>query len=172
MFIEKSDENIDLTEIKLLCSKFLFDVIEENLPYMWIPEEEPFINKYNGKISYDHSGKVEKMSCKNLKELAKNLGNNPASMCYCSELDELLSKIYVDLWEPSYISNCGKNFISYKDKLTDKFNEWKYNNFDLYDEDGNELNEELDIELDIALNNFLESTSIDMYYIKILKTIA
>jgi len=53
---------------------------------MWIAEEEPFINQYNAKISYDYSGKVEKMTYSDLKEMVKNLGKNPVSACYGSEL--------------------------------------------------------------------------------------
>jgi hypothetical protein len=158
-----------LNELKLIISKFLFEIIEENTPYVSIPEEEPFINKYNGKISYDYSGKVEKMELHNLKEIVKSLGKNPVSICYSSKLEEMLSEIYIDQWVPSYVPNCGKDWINYKYILEEKFNEWKNENFDLYDEDGNEINEELESNLDDILYDFFENTSIDIYYQKILR---
>lgn len=169
MFTKKSSKNIDLIEIKLIVSNFIFDVIEENSPYMWIAEDEPFINQYSSKISYDHSGKVEKMTYSDLKQMVKDLGKKPVSVCYSSELEELLSEIYINKWTPSYESNRGKNWTSYKEVLEEKFDEWKYENFNLYDEEGNDLNEELEFDLDQILYDFLKDTSIDIYYSKILK---
>ncbi|WP_408010382.1 hypothetical protein ACJROX_08830 [Pseudalkalibacillus sp. A8] len=42
------------------------------------------------------------------------------------------------------------------DLLQDKFHEWKHEHFQLYDEDGNELNEDLEIEIDQTLHDFIE----------------
>ncbi|WP_408011849.1 hypothetical protein ACJROX_10470 [Pseudalkalibacillus sp. A8] len=40
--------------------------------------------------------------------------------------------------------------------MQDKFHEWKHEHFQLYDEDGNELNEDLEIEIDQTLHDFIE----------------
>ncbi|WP_291583949.1 hypothetical protein [Clostridium sp. UBA6640] len=157
-----------MSEINLIISNFIFRIIEENVPYIWISEEEPFINQYNGKISYDYSGKVEKMVANDLKEIVKN---SPASMFYSSELESLLSEVHINQWIATHQSNFGKHWLNYKDLIEEKFNEWKYTNFNLYDEDGEELNEELDIELDDVFYKFLEKTPIDIYYAKILSRI-
>jgi hypothetical protein len=58
----------------------------------------------------------------------------------------------------TYVSNYGKHWGSYKDLLEEKFREWKHANFELYDEDGNELNEELEEKLDEIFYEFLENT--------------
>ncbi|WP_408006921.1 hypothetical protein ACJROX_15065 [Pseudalkalibacillus sp. A8] len=55
------------------------------------------------------------------------------------------------------------------DLLQDKFHEWKHEHFQLYDEDGNELNEDLEIEIDQTLHDFIENTSHEIYSNKILK---
>jgi hypothetical protein len=55
--------------------------------------------------------------------------------------------------------------------LEEKFREWKHANFELYDEDGNELNEELEEKLDEIFYEFLENNSHEIYAQKILKSI-
>jgi len=169
MFKTKSNYNLSLQEFNTILSKFLMETIEENSPHKWIYDEEPFINQYNGKLSYDYSGKVEPLSVLELKEFIDSLGNGEDSDIYESCLDELLENLYVGYWEASYISNRGKNWVSYKDVFERKFNDWKYENFDLYNEDGEELNEELEEKLDNSFCEFLKKTSHLIYSAKMIK---
>jgi hypothetical protein len=83
----------------------------------------------------------------------------------------LLPKVYINSWLPSYESNRGKNWISYKDLLYDKYNDWKYESFKLCCENNDDIDEELDSELDEVLEDFLETTSVDLYYTKMLNLI-
>jgi hypothetical protein len=55
--------------------------------------------------------------------------------------------------------------------LEEKFRECKYANFELYDEDGNELNEKMEEKLDEIFYEFLENTSYEIYAQKIFKSI-
>jgi hypothetical protein len=113
--------------------------------------EEPFENIYNGRISYDYSGEVQKMSVIDLKRLSNDYEPN---FIYVSKLDMLLPKVYINSWLPSYESNRGRNWISYKDLLYDKYNDWKYESFKLCCENNDDIDEELDSELDEVLEDF------------------
>jgi hypothetical protein len=66
----KNGANITESEIGLIISNFLVKIIEENIPHKWIAMEEPFANIYNGRISYDYSGEVQKTSVIDLKRLS------------------------------------------------------------------------------------------------------
>lgn len=172
IFTLKNGENITEKEIGLIISNFLIEIIEKNIPHKWVGKEEPFHNIYNGRISYDYSGEVVKMSIIDFKNILTDYSPN---FIYVSELDMLFQEIYINRWEPSYESNRGKNWISYKDILEEKYNEWKYESFELYDDDGNYTQQEeadmedVDIKLDELLQDFLTATSIDLYYAKIFK---
>jgi hypothetical protein len=37
-------------------------VIGTYIPHKWVYTVEPFMNRYNGRISYDYSGEVKKMT--------------------------------------------------------------------------------------------------------------
>ena len=112
------------------------------------------------------------MSLNELTNIKEKLGlSEYAKVCYVSELDELLSEIYIDQWEASYMSNYGKNWMSFKNLIEQDFNNWKYENFEVFDEDGEEIVEDLDIMLDDVLVAFLEETHYDLYFRKIANTI-
>lgn len=144
-------------QIHLIVSKFIIDVIEENEICKWVYAEEPFYNFHKNKVSYDYSGEVVKMSLNEFENIAQN----------SSSLEELLHELYVDRWEPTFISNYGKRWVDFLQLVNEKYDEWKYGNFELYDEDGNELNEELEIKLDETLRNFLENAPMEFYIKKI-----
>lgn len=55
------------------------------------------------------------------------------------------------------------------DLLYECFDEWKYKHFDLYDENEEDLNEDLNIELDACLYDFLTDTSHELYAKRISK---
>ena len=173
MFTIKTDESIDVREINLVISKIIMEIIEKNIPHKLIATEEPFENTYNGRISYDYSGEVRKMTSSDLKSIIKDY--NPNDSMTFSRLDYLLEETYIDSWTATYQSNCGKNWSSYKDITQEKFNEWKNENFKIWDGDGEYCKddgvdmEQIDIELDEIFEMFLKNTSADLYLAKILK---
>ncbi|AMQ22519.1 hypothetical protein A0V43_04160 [Geobacillus sp. JS12] len=148
------------------------EVIQTHIPHQWIYNAEPFINPYNGKISYDYSGEVRKMKKEEFAELVRSLGRSKGSRFYCSPLDELLNNVYIDQWVPTYMSNYGKRWVTYCDLLRETFDQWKYSHFEIYDEDGNEVNEDLNLQLDEIFEDFLENTSHEPFVREIEKTIA
>lgn len=171
-FKSKNNSLIHEIEIYTLISNLLHNVIEENEPHIWYKTEEPFISSYTGKLSYDYSGEVRKMTLEELIDLKENLGlSEYAQVCCESNLDELLSRIYINQWSASYTSNYGKNWITFKDLLEESFNDWKYESFEIYDEDGEEIVENLDISLDEVLVKFLKETDFELYYKKVLNQI-
>lgn len=58
------------------------------------------------------------------------------------------------------------------DLLRETFDQWKYSHFEIYDEDGNEVNEDLNLQLDEIFEDFLENTSHEPFVREIEKTIA
>jgi CRISPR/Cas system CMR-associated protein Cmr1 (group 7 of RAMP superfamily) len=165
-------ETMTKEEIYLVISNLLFRVIADNKPYTWYRTEEPFFNIYNGRTSYDYSGEVREMLQEDLIKIEKETGDSEkAHFCYTSELDELLSEVYINQWLASYQSNCGKYWVNYKSLLEEAFNEWKYANFPLYDEETDEEDEDLETKLDSVLYEFIKNTSSAIYYAKILQGI-
>lgn len=158
-------------DIDLLLSHMVMSVIEEHVAFKWEATEEPFMNHYSGRVSYDYSGEVKKMTKEDLKEIEKTLGENDVSVCFESKLDELLEAIHINSWIPTYASNWGKHWVSFKDLFEEKYREWKYDNFELYDEEGNEMNEGLEEELDDLFYSFLRDTSYEVYLAKLLKAL-
>lgn len=172
MFKLKDDTLISKVEIFSIVSNLLHSMIEKNVPHIWYKTEEPFINNYTGNLSYDYSGEVRKATLNDLINLKENLGLSQYSKFCCeSHLDELLSSIYVDRWEATYTSNYGKNWLNLKNMLERDFNAWKYENFDIFDEDDEEIVEGLDTSLDEVLVEFLKEVHYGLYFKEILKSI-
>ena len=156
---------MDRQATPLVISNLLVKIIEQYTPFQWEQTTETFPHPYKiDKISYDYSGEVKPMTKEEFQEIVSNLGGEEGY----SKLEELLSSIYINQWTATYTSNHGKHWINYMDLLQNKFNEWKYEHFQLYDEDGNELNEGLEMELDQSLYDFMENTSHEIYAKKIL----
>jgi hypothetical protein len=122
-FNEKAGDFLHAEEIKLLISNMLIEVIETYIPHKWVDTVEPFMNRYNGRISCDYSGEVKEMTQEEFKEILLTLGKSEMPLFYLPLLDELLSNIYIDQWVPTYVSNYGKHWVSYKDLLEEKFRE-------------------------------------------------
>jgi hypothetical protein len=159
MYETISGEFVGIKDIKLILSNFIFNIIENYTPYIWYPTEEPFLNQYTGNISYDYSGDVRKAAKEDIIQIGKKLGaSEHSAVIYRSELDELLSTITISQWIATYTSNYGKHWISYIDILEDLYLEWKGENFQIYNEETDDYNEELDSELDEILYIFLEET--------------
>lgn len=158
---------MDKQNITLIISNLITEIIEHHTPCKWVKTVEAFPHTYKlDRISYDYSGEVKSMTKEDFQEIVANLGKKE---WYSSKLEELLESLYVNQWTAAYASNYGKHWVSYMNLLQDRFDEWKYENFQLYDEDGNELNEGLEDELNQTLCDFIESTSHEMYSKKIFK---
>ncbi len=158
---------MDKQEITLIISNIIMEIIEEHSPYQWMETVEAFPHPYRlDRISYDYSGEVKLMTKEEFQEIAGSLGKKE---WYSSKLEELLESLYINQWTATYVSNYGKNWISYMYLLQDKFDEWKYEHFQLYDENGNEVNEGLEDKLNQILYDFIENTSHEIYSKKILK---
>ncbi|ERI11691.1 hypothetical protein [Aneurinibacillus aneurinilyticus] len=158
---------LDKQEITLIISNLIMKIIEQHSPYQWVKTEEAFPHPYKlDRISYDYSGEVKLMTKEEFQEIVANLGKKE---WYSSKLEELLESLYINQWTATYVSNCGKSWINYMNLLQDKFDEWKYKHFQLYDEDGNEVNEGLEDRLNQILYDFIENTSHEIYSKKILK---
>ncbi|WP_255257306.1 hypothetical protein [Bacillus sp. AFS014408] len=57
-------------------------VIEEKVSFKWEATKEPFINPYNGRVSYDYSGEVKKMTKEDLEEIEKTLKRHWGKMMF------------------------------------------------------------------------------------------
>jgi hypothetical protein len=174
MYILKTKKEIFINDIHLIIVRIINNVIENNIPYKLESSEEPFINDYTGKMSYDYSGIAEKLIKSDLEKIMKP---DEIDFLYSSKLDKLLNEIYINEWRASYTSNRGKNWISYKDIIEEKYNEWKYEQFDIFDEDGEYIvnehinAEDIDSGLDDELELFIKTQKFDIYYARIKKTI-
>lgn len=167
--IDKHGKQIDVNSIEKVINSLIIKVIENNIPYRLLNTVEAFPHPYKlGAISHDYSGTVEKMD-----EISfRNLLNDLEKMFwYGSELNALLSSVYIDQWYPTFESNCGKHWVEYLDIIKEEYQIWKQNNFRLYDEENDIFNEELEEALEDILYGFIENQSHEFYSQKILKTI-
>lgn len=167
----QNGEKLEYEYINLEISNMIINIFEKNIPYKWLPTTEPFINKYNGRLSYDKSGEVCRMREEDLKEIIKEIERKPLAVYYSSKLQELLLEIKLDSWIATYESNYGKHWISYSDKLEETFNNWKYENFLLVDEAENYIDNKLEETLDGIYYDFMKNAPYKFYSTKLLKEI-
>lgn len=159
ILLDVNNREVSREEIELVISKIICEIIAERRPYVYVSGEEPFINKYTGNISYDYSGDVRKMKEEDLKELIEKLDQR----IYSSLLDQLLEGTYINSWRASYISNYGKFWYSYKDLAREAFDEYKYETFEMYNEEDDDIDEDKDIALDEIFEDFIEKTDYKIY---------
>jgi len=150
-----------------LLHEMIIDIIDENIPYKWIDDECP----------WDCSGEVELCSKKDLKEIKKN-AIDEISFCCESFFDHFLHSIYVNRWEATYVSGMGKRWITYGSILHDDFEEWLYQSFEIFDEDGEYMDdgEEIYYKLQDMYTSFIKDNlktnhRINIYFKKILAKI-
>ncbi|WXR61392.1 hypothetical protein WG909_13970 [Peptostreptococcaceae bacterium AGR-M142] len=167
MYILKDGTYLNKEDINLIISNFIIKTINDNEPYVCFIVEEPFANSYSGKISYDYSGDIRKMTYEDIVYLKKLLLNSTNN--YSSRLEKFLEQVYVNEWKPSLDVPQNKAWLTYRNLSEDLYNDWKFNNIDLFDNNDLE-NEELDIELDTIFYEFVEKTSYELYYARLLST--
>ncbi|MRX73955.1 hypothetical protein GJU40_17635 [Bacillus lacus] len=166
--IENKINEIGANKIKSIIPSIITEVIENNTPYIWISTEEKFVNLY-GKLSSDFSGEVRRMSIQEYKHIINDLKVNGKKDWEESEVTQLLSSLNINRWVPTYTSNNGKNWLSYKDLIYDEFSAWKYDNFPLYDHEKEEVDEELELEIDSIYENVMVNLSVELLSKKIEK---
>lgn len=153
-------EELTLEECKTV-EKDTIDIIrnvfENYTPYVHIYTEEPYQNIYTGRISYDRSGEVEKANQKDIYKIVDELGSSEYSIYCCeSEFDEFANTIKTSNWSPTYMSGCGKHWISFADEIQDAMRDYRYENFDIYDPDA-------DIDCNDELDSFIENLMLEVY---------
>ncbi|MCT4585708.1 MAG: hypothetical protein N4A54_12350 [Peptostreptococcaceae bacterium] len=167
MYILKDGTYLSKQDIDLIISNFIIKTINNNEPYVCFMIEEPFANSYNGKITYDYSGDIRKMTYEDIVYLKKLLLNSTNN--YSSRLEKFLEQVYVKEWKPTEESPLNRAWLTYRNLSEDLYNDWKFNNFDFFDKNDLE-NEDLDIELDTIFYEFVEKTSYELYYARLLST--
>lgn len=156
-------------DIYNMISKFMYQVIDENIPYVWYALRKPLETIYSNKTT-DHSGAVRMMTPSDLKQIKEELTIMTDDQMFSqTKLQELLSHININRWESTTASDYSKHWISYEDLLEEKFIIWKTDKLDCYELYEEEDYLELDILMDGAYDEFFESVSYELYYYKILK---
>ena len=152
-----------------MISKFLYEVIDENIPYVSYALNKPLPAIYSDK-NCEQSSTVKMMTHSDLKYIkSKLITMTDAEMFSKTKLQELLSYIKIDRWKSIITSHYSRYWITYEDLLEEKFIVWKTIKLDCYELYEEEDYLELDILMDGAYDEFFESVSYELYYYKILK---
>ncbi|MDM5154772.1 hypothetical protein QUF88_13355 [Bacillus sp. DX1.1] len=160
----------EMDAIEEIVPKIINEVIQTNIPYKWECTEEPFINLF-GKLCFDRSGDVVKMKKKDLIDIDCTIAEEGIPFWAESELQYFLDSIKINRWEPTYVSNHGKHWITYMEVVWSELEDWKYSNFELSDENGEEINEELEQEINDLFYELIKSYSYKIYYARVLRTL-
>lgn len=142
--------------------EIIADVCNNTTPYNWVNENY---------VTWDSSGKVKVMTTNELQNIVNNL--QLEKCCYDNPLEELLNEIYIDESRASYVSGCGLFWTCYYNLIEEKFEEWLYDKYDVWDEDGEYLEgmEDFEFECKDIFRNVIETSSIDIYVQMIKKNI-
>ena len=164
MFQTKTGRILTKEQIENIISEIIIKTIATNIPHQHFDEKEYLGENMWGKDCFDHSGYVKVISKDGCKELLKDLLETEEK----PSLEDILRELYINQWEPSYVSGCGKNWISYEKIIDQAFDEWMLEIFWLYE---NEAGEEIDgdnlyYSLRDVFVDFLTTTSFDFKYIK------
>lgn len=170
-FTLKTGNPITPEKIELIISRLLCEVIEENVPHLWVSGEEPIVNAYSGRVSYDYGRKVQKATYRQLEIILKGLRISFSDGFYLSPIDELLHEIYIENKDASYGSSSSKNLTSYYRLLKDKFNSWKNNELLLVDGIGKALDKDLGLDIEDVFDWFLKRAALGLYGQKLLNSV-
>lgn len=170
------NEKVSTKEINEVIIDILTETIKENQPHIFIYEETPFINQYNGKISIDYSGRVESAELEDILELENELKDLDLGECrnyYTSKLEKLLDNLYTGQNIATYISNNGLHWITYTNQIEDNIRDWVFQNTFLPDEDESNYDETVDMLFDFSadLNSVLQEILKTIDYKEVLNEI-
>lgn len=162
-----NNEKVSTKEINEVIINIVTETIKENQPHIFIYEETPFINQYNGNISIDYSGRVELARLEDILELENELKDLDLGECrnyYTSKLAKLLDNLHTGQSVATYISNQGLRWTTYINQIEENIQDWVFQNTFLPDEDESNYDETVDMLFDF---------SADLYSVlqEILKTI-
>lgn len=149
------DEKVSTKEINEVIINIVTETIKENQPHIFIHEETPFINQYNGKISIDYSGKVELAGLEDILELEnelKDLDLGELRNYYTSKLAKLLDNLYTGQSVATYTSNHGLHWITYTNQIEESIRDWVFQNTFLPDEDESNYDETFDMLYDFSVD--------------------
>ena len=176
--IYKIDDNekVSTKEINEVLINIVTETIKENQPHIFIYEETPFINQYNGNISIDYSGRVELARLEDILELKnelKDLHLKEFRNYYTSKLAKLLDKLHTGQSVATYTSNQGLRWITYTDQIEENIQDWTFQNTFLPDEDEPNYDETVDMIFDFLadLNSVLQEILKTIDYKEVLNEI-
>lgn len=147
----KDNEKLSTKEINEVIINIVTETIKENQPHIFIYEETPFINQYNGNISIDYSGRVELAELEDILELEselKDLDLGEHKNYYTSKLAKLLDNLHTGQSVATYMSNQGLHWPTYINQIEENIQDWVFQNTFLPDED--ESNETVDMLFDFS----------------------
>ena len=139
----KDNEKLSTKEMNEVIINIVTEAIKENQPHIFIYEETPFINQYNGNISIDYSGRVELAELEDILELEselKDLDLGEHKNYYTSKLAKLLDNLHTGQSVATYTSNQGLHWPTYTDQIEENIENWAFQNTFLPDEDEDESN--------------------------------
>ena len=170
------NEKVSTKEINEVLINIVTETIKENQPHIFIYEETPFINQYNGKISIDYSGRVELAELEDILELENELKDLDLGECrnyYTSKLAKLLDNLHTGQSVATYISNQGLHWTTYINQIEDNIRDWVFQNTFLPDEDEPNYDETVDMLFDFSadLNSVLQEILKTIDYKEILNEI-
>lgn len=147
------NEKVSTKEINEVIVNIVTETIKENQPHIFIYEETPFINQYNGEISIDYSGRVELAELEDILELEselKDLDLGELKSYYTSKLAKLLDNLHTGQSVATYMSNQGLHWTTYTDQIEENIQEWVFQNTFLPDEDEPNYDETVDMLFDFS----------------------
>lgn len=170
------NEKVSTKEINEVIINIITETIKENQPHIFIYEETPFINQYNGEISIDYSGRVELAELEDILELEnelKDLDLGEHKNYYTSKLAKLLDNLHTGQNVATYISNQGLHWTTYINQIEENIRDWVFQNTFLPDEDESNYDETVDMLFDFSedLNPVLQETLKTIDYKEILNEI-
>ena len=147
------NEKVSTKEINEVIVNIITETIKENQPHIFIYEETPFINQYNGEISIDYSGRVELAELEDILELEselKDLDLGELKSYYTSKLAKLLDNLHTGQSVATYMSNQGLHWTTYINQIEENIRDWVFQNTFLPDEDEPNYDETVDMFFDFS----------------------
>lgn len=149
------NEKVSTKEINEVIMNIVTETIKENQPHIFIYEETPFTNQYNGNISIDYSGRVELAELEDILELENELKDLDLGECrnyYTSKLAKLLDNLHTGQSVATYISNQGLHWQTYTNQIEENIQDWVFQNTFLSDEDESNFDETFDMIFDFSVD--------------------
>lgn len=145
------NEKVSTKEINEVIINIVTETIKENQPHIFIYEETPFINQYNGNMSIDYSGRVELARLEDILKLENELKDLDLGECrnyYTSKLAKLLDNLHTGQSVATYMSNQGLHWTTYTNQIEENIQDWVFQNTFLPDEDEPNYDETVDMLFD------------------------